>query len=303
MTKYYRGWNKLFNKMSRGRRFKKGKSLDAKEWDSSMCRAMFLAIIWFRIACFNPETRELSAKRLVTLYMDILYTVIRMMNGEVYEKTTGNPSGSENTVVDNTLGLFLVFAYCYIRQCRRKGKIVSYGVFLDQFEGAMYGDDLDITVDDETAQWFSITELKEDAKELGFTFTTENGNDEWDTVEDLVFLSARFHWLEDLSMYVPIPAHEKVYASLLMNSTVTDIRFTLLRAQSLLQDSFWNEQSRTMLEDFIQWVYSENKSLLCDGYIPDTEVDMKIVRSTLLSPSAIRHMYVGTQPMAVVQQL
>lgn len=88
---------------------------DCIKWDSSL-----LPWIWFnfilplRIKLFKPTpemSREEFAKRLLSVYKDVCYTIVVLPNGQVVVKCRGMPSGFFLTGDDNSL------AHLFIKTC------------------------------------------------------------------------------------------------------------------------------------------------------------------------------------------
>jgi len=253
MSKFYRGWNSLANRLLRDG-FNLGISLDVSEYDSSVNVFIFNIIRLFRQRC-NPS----NANKITTLYREIINTLMILCDGTLMRKSTGNPSGSENTVVDNTLGLYLLLSYCFIVQYKRRfGSYPTYSLFTQNVEAALYGDDNTFTASTWFWSWFDLKEMRSDALSLGFKLTADNDDFVPKPLSELTFLSQRFHFETHLSIWVPVPSKSRIISSMLYGSAQRDMRFSLLRASALLIEGYFNVAVRAILQNFINFILQHN---------------------------------------------
>jgi len=132
------GWNALAEKLLKHSNTFED---DAKKFDSSFIRPIFEAIRdfrWRHISTQFDETdqRTKHKKRFYTLYEDIINTVFIQPDGYIIQKYDGgNPSGTSNTIVDNTLAMCLLYYYSYARAG------FSYLEFKENVELCVVGDD------------------------------------------------------------------------------------------------------------------------------------------------------------------
>jgi hypothetical protein len=150
-----------------------------------------------------------------------------LCDGSIVEKHQGNPSGSANTVVDNTLGLYWLLAYCFylaweehVCALRASGSSVADVedpdvLFHSCVEAILYGDDNTMSVSDRIVGWFNARVCAAIAARIGFRITA--GNDQWDArpLAQACFLSQGFRYLPTHDAWVPIPEAEKIRCSLL----------------------------------------------------------------------------------------
>lgn len=196
MSKFNGGFHLLFDAM---RNKDKAGSLDASGWDTSMLSELLLAIAQFRIDCMlyaSPADHVAMAN----IYSQIIESFICTPLGELCMKLQGNPSGSANTIVDNTLGHFVVKSYDFVRAVDSNEVLFKklFGgsvptaddylrVMLDNISMKLFGDDDLFTVSDDLKEDYSIEAICRYSLELGFEFTSEFK--ELRSVFDLSFLS------------------------------------------------------------------------------------------------------------------
>lgn len=188
IVKFYGGWQRLYKKLAK---YPSGFALDVKRWDSHFPRMLFEAIREFRFSRLATVHRTAQNKqKFDNLYEQIIASATVLNWGEVVQTRLGNPSGSPNTVVDNTLGLYVLLCYAWVRACQRDGEEPDYVDFQQQVVPALYGDDNTFTASELGLDRLRPTQFKEFALELGFNVTAEN--DLPCPVMDLDFLSSSF---------------------------------------------------------------------------------------------------------------
>jgi hypothetical protein len=251
-TKFLQGWHSLYCRLHR---LPNAFELDESEYDSSLFAAAMLGQIdirWEMLASEHktPENR----KRLEAIYASIVHSVIVLENGELIQKHTGNPSGSSNTIVDNTMILFRLFAYAWIKCCMEIKRAISYLDFMTEVEAALNGDDNTFTVSDAVVGWFNPRSIAKIWSAIGVTTNTPCWEPQ--TLDKVTFLSQGFNFDKRLSLWLPVPATARVLGTLYLGSKVDDVRFHLLRANALRLDSYGNEYCRKIIADYIVFLYA-----------------------------------------------
>jgi hypothetical protein len=245
-SKYASGWHRLITRLSR---HSKGIEMDAKDWDSSCHQDALMDQCFFRWECLPlKEHTQANLIRLVNLYKEIIASVIVMENGELIWKNTGNPSGSANTIVDNTMILFRVIAYAWIRCC--PPEYLKYTEFMRCVEGALNGDDNDLSIADEAIGFFNIASIQQSCAELGYVMKTAHDN--FVPIKDLTFLSQSSVWM--FNQWLPCPDKDKYLCSLWWGSETDDVRWHLLRAAALYVDGWPNLELRAVLKQYIDYL-------------------------------------------------
>lgn len=312
-NKYQQGWNNLYLRLSK---HPNGFELDETEYDSSLfARAMWgqRDIRWDMLR-HQDKTSE-NKRRLDAIYESIVNSVIILENGELIRKHTGNPSGSANTIVDNTMILFRLFAYAWIllveqhygvsnlrarvradaRDATFRDEGVVFGSYLDfmnHVEAALNGDDNTFTCSDKVVGWFNPTTISAIWTAIGVTTKTPCSSPR--PVRELTFLSHSFK-KADSGLYFPCPETERVLCSLMYGSDRDDVRWHLLRACALRIDSWPNEEVREVLQGYIEHLnYHYGESMVGSVEIDQNVfVSMREIRAVWKPDAWIEALYSG----------
>lgn len=184
----------------------------------------------------------------------LCYPRFVLPNGQVWQVSGGNPSGSFNTLVDNSILTLLVLAYCMHRH---------YG-FIDAelLEEIVTGDDYLYSTDDSE---FTPAVVARFAAELGLWFDSEQltGLDKAD------FCQRRFVLNGGRWVAVPVDA-AKFMDTMLFNRCLNPFDVAVL-SQSILIENFYISENRTILRKFQDFLRSEY--LVDLEYLTDRQID------------------------------
>ncbi len=252
-SKYLGGWDQLYRKLDV---HPNAYETDASSYDASIFQKALEGQRDIRWMMMDEKDRtEDDWVRLYNLYDDIIHSVIVLENGELVRKHTGNPSGSANTIVDNTMILFRLMCYAFIRLARKEGVPHNYELMVHNVSAALYGDDNTFTVSDKIVSWFNAKAVADQWSQIGIVTTSPDWNAR--KVEQCEFLSQSF--VKKGGMWLPCPEAEKVLASLKHGSAADDVRWHLLRACALRNDSWANDVCRPIIDDYIRVLKDEHK--------------------------------------------
>jgi len=287
-TKFLSGWDTLYRRLSR---LPHAFELDESAFDASLfARAMYGQMI-IRWSLLRKEDQTPSnRRRLRAVYDSIVHSVIVLENGELVQKHTGNPSGSSNTIVDNTMILFRLFAYAWILLCGREKRQVSYLDFMGHVEAALNGDDNTFTVSDECVSWFNPATIGPLWSGIGVTTKTPDVKPR--KLSEVRFLSQGFDYNSKLGIWMPVPETERVLSSLYAGSDVDDVRWHYLRASALRLDSYGNIECRAILQAYIEHLDEMYADKLC-GIVKN--LSMSEIRNVWKSDAYIEALYSGLE--------
>jgi hypothetical protein len=249
-SKFMSGWDSIARKLDL---FPNKFELDESQFDSSLFRAAMLGQRDIRWSQMRPEDRTPENwKRLCAIYDCIVNSFMVMEDGTLVQKTTGNPSGSSNTVVDNTMILFRLFAYAFIVLMKEQGLVPRYRYFVDNVVAALYGDDNTYSCSNEVVGWFSPANISRVWTEIGVTTKTPN----WEsgTLDTVSFLSNKFVYNSVYDMYFPCPDTDRILSSVFWGSDKDDVRYHFLRACALRMDAYWNKEVRDVLDGYLTYL-------------------------------------------------
>lgn len=221
------GWNRLWKKLSK---HAEGFALDEQEWDSSL-RAKLLQLVrdlrlrWLSRA--EPSNFDELREEVEKYYEEIIESVYALPRGELIQKFLGNPSGSPNTVVDNTIVLAALLMITWMRRCSD-----SYVDFKENVSAFLYGDDNTFTVSEEYIDRFNGLSVQEVFATFGVTVKGTLDDLQPRAAADLDFLSFGFTFSEG----VAIPKYlkpGKLLASLAFRDNRQGHAFRLQRALAI----------------------------------------------------------------------
>jgi hypothetical protein len=255
MSPYKGNWDILYQKL---KTFKKGYALDESQYDSSLRAYMMWGCAQLRWSMLREEDRTVeNFKRFQIYYRNLVNTVIICPDGVLIMKKTGNPSGSVNTITDNTLILYTLMAYAWIRNAPEQDK--TYTAFEMNTAKALVGDDNTWTVSDESHEYYNARTVIDEWKTLGVTTTTDSLEPRHP--KELDFLSAHTVFLQGTA--VPIYDRTKLMTSLLYapEKHITPAT-TLERLSGLLSIGWVDVQFRHFCYDAIDWLLTKYDEVL-----------------------------------------
>ena len=143
MSPYGGNWDRLYRKLNV---FDNGYALDESEYDSSLRSYMMWGCARLRWKMLRAEDRTpANLQRIKVYYRNLINSLVVTAEGVLVFKLTGNPSGSVNTINDNTLILYALLAYAWIRTC---GPNPNYSEYENNTAKILVGDDNTWTVSD-----------------------------------------------------------------------------------------------------------------------------------------------------------
>jgi hypothetical protein len=250
-------WDKLYHKLSI---FDNGYALDESQYDSSLRAFLMWGCAKFRYQCLRDEDRTpANLARIQTYYRNLVNTLLLTPEGLLILKKLGNPSGSVDTVSDNTLILYWLLAYAWIVNAPEEYN--NYSAFEDNTAKALLGDDNTWTVSDDAHVFYNAVSVIESWKPVGIITTTDSLVSR--PADELDFLSAHTVFLGDIA--VPLYDRNKLMQSLLFapQKHITP-ETTLQRVTNLLQIGWTDIPFRKFCNAIIDWLLEEYDHVLKD---------------------------------------
>lgn len=293
-SKFLLGFDFLYHRLNK---HPHAYELDEADYDASLFARALEGQAEIRESFWAPVHRTPENKeRMRQIYQAIVHSIIVLENGELVCKHTGNPSGSSNTIVDNTMVLYRLFAYAFIRLFERKnGFYPTYQEFSDNVEAALCGDDNTYTVSMKYADMFTPENVAIEWNAIGVFTKTPCATPR--KVEDVRFLSQGFAWDEALGIWMPSPETDRVLGSLMSGSSNNDVRWHYLRACALRLDSYGNKELRDIISGYIAYLDQHHDSRL-HGVVQrpgGVSISMSDIRNVWKSDEWIEALYSGSE--------
>jgi hypothetical protein len=174
-------------------------------------------------------------------------------------KQTGNPSGSVNTIVDNTLILYTLMVYAWLGVVPKEMQNLSSFEF--HTAKALVGDDNTWTVSDDALPFFNARSVIAEWKEIGVTTTTDSLEPR--VAAELDFLSAHTVFVKGCA--VPIYEKHKLMTSLLYAPAAhLTPAITLERTAAMLGIGWTDIPFRNFCRDVIEWLLARYDRIMKD---------------------------------------
>jgi len=249
------GWNFLYEHLAR---YAQGFELDESEYDSSLCRTLFenLANWRFLMLKMDERTPE-NYKRVQAYYTRVLNSTIVTPEGYVVRKKTGNPSGSINTIVDNTLLLYVMLAYAWLKLA--PPEFARHEFFSEYVVLALTGDDNTWTVHPDIIGWYNARSVASVLSRMGVTTTSPCYDPR--PLTELCFLSSSFdHFLRNKCVYHLEPG--KSLKQLEYTTVTNDPVYTYERVLAYYRILWTDVAARRFVGSFLDFLENKYDDLL-----------------------------------------
>lgn len=231
------------------RRFEKRKCTtiregDCKKWDASMRKFLFQRIKRARWLMFHPILRTKNNYLRHNYYYDnVIESKMMMPHRQVIQKTSANPSGSENTTPDNCLGHLWINMYSFFRSCPTKTE-EEYWNYVDPM---LYGDDHLIGLIDNIEKEFTIDKMISAYAECGIEVSRDQSKDDPD-LSNHTLLGSKFKKIryQGIDYLVPEGDGEKALCSLYYQPKVQTLDQIYTQACSLEMEYAFSSQSHLL---------------------------------------------------------
>jgi len=285
MTMFNRGWDDLLRYLMF---YDDGIELDGRQYDSSLFQRLLRKVCDFRKRCLATGS-SWAAPYLDRIYDDIIHGRCVLPGGFIFQKRGGNPSGSANTVVDNTLCLYLLFAMVSIELFEEAGLELTYEMFSTHIRAAMYGDDNTLTMSKEFARVLTPDAILFKSRQLGLELVNEYPNPL--LAKDLKFLNMSTKLYS--GMYVPVPNTQKIRGSMLHNVSTPIHRYA--RLCGLRNVCFWNSDLMVDISELMDITSKQLRSYDPEHVDHTVGMTARGVLSCFLTDSELMHLWLGRE--------
>jgi len=232
---------------------------------------------------FRPEDQTpQTLVRVLNVYRNIINSLIITPEGVIVIKKGGNPSGSINTITDNTFVLYALMAYAWIQLVGLEK--ASHEEFERNTAKALCGDDNTWTVSDWAHKFYNARTVIAEWDKIGVSTTTDSLDPR--PPEELDYLSARTVYVDNVA--VPVYSREKLMTSLLYckKKNVGPAQ-TLTRIGGILVNGWTDLQFRKFARELIAWLINKYDAVCCD------DPDWIIAKCGVLSDDALKALWTG----------
>lgn len=280
VSPYGGNWNIMIERL---KVFKNGYALDESQYDSSLRSHLMWGCAWLRYHMLREEDRTPeNMLRVQVYYRNLINTVVLSPDGVLLLKKLGNPSGSVNTITDNTLILYTLLAFAWLENCPEDFRV--YSRFEQHTVKALVGDDNTWTVSDEAHVFFNARSVIETWRKIGVTTTTDSLEPR--RAAELDFLSAHTTLLK--GVYVPVYDRRKLMTSLLfVNKEKMQAAFTLERTAAMLRVGWTDPLFRKFCRSLIVWLLAHFDKTLHD------DVDWMLAKGNIFADTVYESQFIG----------
>lgn len=259
------GWDKLNAKMS-----KFGKAViesDGNKYDARYMWHKMLRVYRFRYRMLRVEHRTPeNCMRVFNICFMLVFGPVVNVDGRVFSRWIGNPSGQGNTTEDNTLGNYLDWSVIW--QILTPVKLHCFEAFKACIILCLCGDDNNTAVAPATQQFMSPQRILDCAFRIGMVYTMASLDFRFNY--ECTFLGHGFqrHSVPgfEVSMYFPVIDCSKMRSSMLVYNEHQTAANTIIRANGLRLETFMCVECREWFSSLI--CFLEEKYYLS----PDVDV-------------------------------
>lgn len=249
----YGGWNDLDRRMSAHGPMPCTLELDGNQFDSRYRWYCFKKVRNFRFRCLHPEyqTQE-NWTRMHNLYYDLCFAPFLDVDGHVYSRECGNPSGQACTTPDNIFKNFMDIVVLW--HLIMPESYHNYADFHRYLIMCIVGDDINISVHPSIQHLFNAKKIFEKMHEIDMVYTTPSMEFRYN--HECEFLGHGFEMV--FGMYLPVIDCRKMRTSMLKFNTSGEIWETVVRCIGLRNETFACPHCRLWFADLYQALFEEH---------------------------------------------
>lgn len=277
-SKFHGGWQRMLLRLCCGRPVEDVvvHCLDFSKWDSKFPRFIMEIIKEFKKLLLNDE----HDAEVEWFYSQILHAWVYLPYGDVVEMCQGNTSGSYQTALDNTLGVWLMYAIAFI-WFNPSGSTYE---MMTEWHLLICGDDHLLSYSNGKTTKPSCSQLVKFFATLGCTLKVVRENCPLIEAEFLSQVTTKTPY-----GLMPQPETAKVLCSMYRKTNHEDFFMTVLRALSLRTDSFWNKEAFNVLDDYVSHLF------LQDQYRLMIDKEKLVLQAIYLTPRELLELWTNKQ--------
>jgi len=243
----YGGWDKLNTRMSRFAPVPSTMELDGDKFDARYRWYVFQKVRDFRYRCLRADYRTPeNYARLCNIYRELCFAPFLDVDGHVYSREVGNPSGQACTTPDNIFKNFMDIVVLWLKIM--PASYHNYRDFKRCLELCIVGDDINISVHPDIQHLFNAKKVMEYSHHIDMVYTTPT--EEFRHNYECEFLGHGFQNV--MGIYLPVINCVKMRTSMLKFNTTGEIWETIVRACGLRNETFACVHCRCWFSELIR---------------------------------------------------
>lgn len=251
----YGGWNALNTRMSAHGPAPCTLALDGEKFDAKYRWYCFEKIRNFRYRCLHRsfQTRE-NWERMKNLYHELCFAPFLDVDGHIYSRLCGNPSGQACTTPDNIFKNFMDIVVLW--HLIMPESYHNYNDFKRFIILCIVGDDVNLSVHPNIQYLFNFQSIQKFSHRIDMVYTTDC--ESFRHNHECEFLSHGFQ--EEMGIYLPVINCQKMRTSMLKFNTTGSLAMTVIRACGLRNETFACIHCRLWFSDLLHDLREH-----CDG--------------------------------------
>jgi hypothetical protein len=248
------GFHKLNAKMSKFGD-KSTLELDGKKFDARFRKYCFDKIRDFRFSMLNKEEQTSdNYERLKNLYYELTYAPLVNVDGSVYGRCSGNPSGQACTTPDNTLKNFMDIVVLW--HLIMPKEYHTYDSFKEHLILCICGDDINISVHPDVQNLFNSESIRLNMSQIDmeYHFASMQFRDN----SECTFLGHGYKLCDvpscGYAMYMPVIDCEKMRTNMLIYNEQKTAANCIVRACGLRNETFACDDCRKWFSELIEYL-------------------------------------------------
>jgi len=251
------GWHKLNDKMSRFGVGANTIELDGKKFDGRFRYYCMRKIRDFRCKMLRSQDRTCdNIRRMSNIYYQLCHSPLVNVDGAVFARSSGNPSGQACTTPDNTLKNYMDMVVLW--HLIMPEEYHTYELFNELLIMCINGDDINITVCPSVQHLFNVDAIERAMSliDMEYHFASRHFRHNY----ECTFLGHGFKLCDiphlGYPMYLPVIDCVRMRTNMLIYNEQRTVQNCIVRACGLRNETFACSDCRTWFLDLIDYLRS-----------------------------------------------
>jgi hypothetical protein len=284
------GFHELNEFMTKFGNFPNVLELDGVQFDGNFRKKCFDKICNFRFKMLRKSDRtDENFIRLTNLYTELSNAPMVDVDGSVYSRKVGNPSGQACTTPDNSFKNWMDVVVLWLLSTPIT--LHSYEYFEKTINCCIVGDDLNIEVHPSIQHIFNVNSIKKFKEDILMDY--HFASDDFRYNKDCTFIGHSFVEVDiptlGYPMLLPSIDCEKMRSSLLVYNEEKTNAHSIIRACGLRNETFACGECRQFFADYIDYMKEKHRN--------DIDPDIVSAFKNYLTDRELWILYSGLQPI------